>query len=164
MTGSDSISEALRAQVETFLYQEARLLDTRQFEQWLDLFAPDATYWVPLEQDQANPHQTSSIIYDDRTLLAVRVRQYSHARAHARLPVSRTCHLVGNVLIAQADASGLLVASTLVVMEYRLERQRNWAATVEHRLNHHRGGFQIASKRVNLINSEAELDGITILF
>ena len=47
--------------VEQFLYHEARLLDTGQFEAWLDLFTEDATYWLPLERDQTGPLETSSI-------------------------------------------------------------------------------------------------------
>jgi len=71
---------------EQFLYYEARLLDTQQYEEWLALFTPDATYWLPLEERQKDPIETSSIIYDDRTLLELRVKQYRHARAHARQP------------------------------------------------------------------------------
>jgi hypothetical protein len=56
------------------------------------------------------------------------------------------------------------VASTLQVVEYRGERQRLWGATVLHRLRRAQGGWMIASKRVDLVNSEAELDGIAILF
>ena len=48
--------------VEQFLYHEARLLDTQQYEAWLELFTDDATYWVPLEREQKDPFETSSII------------------------------------------------------------------------------------------------------
>ena len=81
--------------VEQFLYHEARLLDTQQYEAWLELFTDDATYWVPLERDQKDPLETSSIIHDDRTLLGLRVKQARHPRAHARLPLARTVHQVG---------------------------------------------------------------------
>jgi hypothetical protein len=50
------------------------------------------------------------------------------------------------------------------MVEYRAERQRLWAATVEHRLRRTAGGLRIAAKRVDLVNSEAELDGIACLF
>ena len=69
--------------VEQFLYHEARLLDTQQYEAWLELFTDDATYWVPLEREQEDPFETSSIIHDDRTLLGLRVKQARHPRAHA---------------------------------------------------------------------------------
>jgi len=149
---------------EQFLYHEARLLDTQQLEAWLDLFTDDATYWVPLEHGQKDPLETSSIIHDDRTLLELRVKQARHPRAHARLPLARTVHQVGNVLVVSEKASETTVASTLQVVEFRNEKQRVYGALVEHRLRRENGGFKIAHKRVDLVSSEGELDGIAILF
>jgi 3-phenylpropionate/cinnamic acid dioxygenase small subunit len=150
--------------VEQFLYHEARLLDSQQFDAWLDLFTEDAVYWVPLERNQAEGIETSSIIHDDRTLLGLRVQQVRHPRAHARLPLARTVHQVSNILVLDESGSTILVASTLNLIEWRKEKQRVWGALVEHRLRRANGGFRIARKRVDLVNSEAELDGIAILF
>jgi len=148
---------------EQFLYHEARLLDTQRYEDWLALFTDDATYWVPLEQGQKEPLETSSIIHDDRTLLELRVKQARHPRAHARLPLARTVHHVGNVMV-EDGASELKVQSTLQLVEFRNEKQRLYGALVEHRLRRVNGGFRIAHKRVDLVNSEGELDGIAVLF
>ena len=148
---------------EQFLYHEARLLDTQQLEAWLDLFTDDATYWVPLEQGQKDPLETSSIIHDDRTLLELRVKQARHPRAHARQPLARTVHQVGNILVEEGKDE-TRVHSTLQVVEFRNEKQRIYAALVEHRLRKVNGGYKIAHKRVALVNSEGELDGIAILF
>jgi len=147
---------------EQFLYYEARLLDTQQLEAWLELFTDDATYWVPLERGQKDPIETSSIIHDDRTLLELRVKQARHPRAHARLPLARTVHQVGNV-IAENSGDEIKVTSTLQVVEFRNEKQRLYGALVEHRLRPANGSFKIAHKRVELVNSEGELDGIAIL-
>jgi 3-phenylpropionate/cinnamic acid dioxygenase small subunit len=147
-----------------FLYHEARLLDTGQLEAWLDLFTEDATYWVPLERDQKEAAETSSIIHDDRTLLELRVKQARHPRAHARLPLARTVHHVGNVMLLGEENGVLRVGSTLQLVEWRNERQRLWGALVEHHLRRAGDGFKIAHKRVDLVNSEGELDGIAILF
>jgi len=155
--------EGLR-KIEGFLYREARLLDEQRLEEWLALYTEDATYWVPLEQGQADPLQTSSIIHDDRTLLDLRVRQTRHPRAHARLPLARTVHQVGNVVVSEEGKTELTVNSNLVLVEFRAERQRVWGALVEHRLRHEGDGYRIARKRVDLVNSEGELDGIAILF
>ena len=149
--------------VDQFLYHEARLLDTGQLEQWLELFTDDATYWLPLERNQQDPLGTSSIIHDDRTLLELRVKQARHPRAHARQPLARTVHQVGNIQVAESG-SDVTVHSTLQVIEFRNERQRIHGALVEHRLRRENGGYKIAHKRVDLVNSEGELDGITILF
>jgi benzoate/toluate 1,2-dioxygenase beta subunit len=150
--------------VEQFLYHEARLLDTQQLEAWLELFTEDATYWVPLERNQKDPLETSSIIHDDRTLLELRVRQARHPRAHARQPLARTVHQVGNVMVSGEKAGEITVDSTLQLVEFRNEEQRLYGALVQHRLRRANGGFKIAHKRVDLVNSEGELDGIAVLF
>lgn len=151
------------SEVEQFLYREAWLLDQGRLDEWLALFSDDATYWVPLEANQRDPLTTHSIIYDDRRLLEVRVRQTKHPRAHARMPATRTVHQVGNVRIMEDDSREIRVGSTLVAVEYRKERQRVWGALVEHRLRRAEGGLRIAAKRVDLVNSESELDGIAFL-
>ena len=149
--------------VAEFLFHEARLLDTGRLEEWLALFTNDATYWVPLERDQKDPYETSSIIHDDRTLLELRVKQARHPRAHARQPLARTVHQVSNILIEEGK-SEIKVNSTLQLVEFRNEKQRVYGALVEHRLRREGGGLKIAHKRVDLVNSEGELDGISILF
>lgn len=143
---------------EEFLFHEARLLDTQQYEEWLSLFTEDATYWVPLEQGQQDPRETSSLVYDDRTLLELRVKQLRHPRAHARAPLPRTVHQVGNIVVRD-----LVVTSTLTVVEFRNERQRLWAGLVEHRLVRNGASFRIAGKRIDLVNSEGEIEGLSIL-
>jgi len=154
----------LRSEIEQFLYHEAWLLDHGRFDEWLGLFTDDATYWIPLQANQADPLTTSSIVYDDRRLLEVRVRQFQHPRAHARVPAPRTMHQVGNVRVVEVGTPDVRVGSTLVVVEYRRERQRVWGALVEHRLRRSADGLRIAAKRIDLVNSEAELDGIVCLF
>ena len=150
--------------VEQFLYHEARLLDTGQLEAWLELFTEDATYWLPLEPGQMDAAETSSIIHDDRTLLGLRVKQARHPRAHARLPLARTIHQIGNIEVFRENSSEVKVNSTLILIEFRSEKQRVWGALVEHRLRRAGDSFRIARKRVDLANSEGELDGIAILF
>ena len=154
----------LRAEIEQLLYHEASLLDHGRLDEWLGLFTDDATYWIPLQENQADPLATSSMVYDDRRLLEVRVRQFQHSRAHARTPAPRTVHQIGNVQVVETEGPEVRVASTLVLIEYRRERQRVWGALVEHRLRRTAGGLRIAAKRVELVNSEAELDGVVCIF
>src|SRR5215471_6634798 len=161
---ASATSVETRSEVEQFLYHEAWLLDRRRLDEWLSLFANDATYWIPLQADQSDPLTASSIVYDDRRLLEVRVRQFQHPRAHARVPAPRTVHQVSNVRVLEADGRDTRVGSTLVLVEYRRERQRVWGAVVEHRLRRTAHGLRIAAKRVDLVNSEAELDGIVCIF
>ena len=75
---------------EQFLLLEARLLDEARFDEWLALFTPEASYWVPSEPGQADPLETVSLIYDDRRLLETRVRRLASPRIYSQEPRSRT--------------------------------------------------------------------------
>ncbi|HEY6993707.1 MAG TPA: aromatic-ring-hydroxylating dioxygenase subunit beta, partial [Xanthobacteraceae bacterium] len=114
-----------RAPIEAFLIHEARLLDERRFREWMELFAEDGTYWLPAAPDQESPLDQASLFYDDRELMRTRVERLEHPRIHVQTPPSRTAHLVGNMIIEQADeARGeVLVGSTVIMVEYRDEAQ-----------------------------------------
>ena len=91
------------------------------------------------------------------------MKQLRHPRAHARQPLARTVHHVGNVVELGRANGELRIGSTLTVVEFRHEKQRLYGALVEHRLRPEGDTFRIAHKRVDLVNSEGELDGIAIL-
>lgn len=140
---------------------EARLLDEAKFDDWLALFTADGWYWVPSQPGQDNPHDTVSLIYDDRRLLETRVRRLASPRMYSQEPRSRTSRIVGNPTIEEGDGSACTVRSKLIMVEYRREQQRLFAGTVWHRLVLIDGAIRIAWKRVDLINCDAPLDGIT---
>jgi len=149
---------------ERFLLHEAQLLDDGKFDDWLALFTPDAWYWVPSEPDQDNPHDTVSLIYDDRRLLETRVRRLASPRIYSQEPRSRSSRIVSNVSIENGDNNGCTVRSKFLMVEYRRETQRLFAGTAFHRLVQTDGLILIASKRVDLLNCDAPLDGIVVPF
>ncbi len=151
---------------EHFLIHEARLLDERRFEDWLALFTEDGWYWVPIEPDQANPHDTVSLIYDDRRLLETRIRRLAHPKAHAQSPASRTSRIIANVTAEDgtSDGADLVVRSKFQMIEYRRDKQRLFAGTSRHGLVAAGGGYRIRWKRVDLVNCDSMHDGINVPF
>jgi ethylbenzene dioxygenase subunit beta len=149
---------------EQFLLHEARLLDDGRFDDWLALFTADAWYWVPSEPDQADPVETVSLIYDDRRLLETRVRRLASPRMYSQEPRSRTSRIIANVTIEETGRQFVTARSKFMMIEYRRERQRVFGGTALHRLVNIGGRIMIAWKRVNLVNCDAPMDGITVPF
>jgi 3-phenylpropionate/cinnamic acid dioxygenase small subunit len=149
---------------ERFLLHEARLLDEARFDDWLSLFTPDGWYWVPSEPNQDNPHETVSLIYDDRRLLETRVRRLASPRIYSQEPRSRTSRIIGNVSVEESSTHACTVRSKFVMIEYRRESQRLFAGTAFHHLVQADGAIRIAFKRVDLVNCDAPLDGIVVPF
>jgi len=153
-----------RARFEEFLIAEPRLLDERRFRDWMELFTEDGTYWVPSVPGQASPFDQASLFYDDRDLMRTRVERLEHPRIHVQTPPSRTAHLVGNVLVEQADeAKGeYVIGSTVIVVEYRDDAQRIFAGRQHHRLRRDGASFRIVQKRVDLINCDSAFEAIAV--
>src|SRR5689334_19723521 len=128
---------------EQFLVHEARLLDDGKFDDWLALFTPDAWYWVPSEPDQPDPHQTVSLIYDDRRLLETRVRRLASPRMYSQEPRSRTSRIVANVTVEETGPDHVVVRSKLMLIEFRRNEQRLFGGTCLHRLVRRDGHFRI---------------------
>lgn len=151
-------------EIEAFLAHEARLLDERRYEDWLALFTEDGWYWVPLEEGQADPKETVSLMYDDRRLLETRVRRLAQGKLHIQEPKSRTSRMVTNVAIEARDDAGATVRSKFIVTEYRRGAQLTYAGTYFHKLVRAGGQFRIAWKKVELINSEDALPALVVPF
>jgi 3-phenylpropionate/cinnamic acid dioxygenase small subunit len=152
------------AECAAFLVHEAELLDERKFEDWLALFTENAWYWVPTEPDQDSPFTTVSLMYDDRKLLETRVRRLVSPRLHAQEPRSRTSRIVANVTLRERRPAAALVRSKFMMVEYRRGDQRLFAGTCFHELVRSGGGLRIASKRVDLVNCDAPMEGLVIPF
>jgi benzoate/toluate 1,2-dioxygenase beta subunit len=162
--GAHGGAVADRAALADFVIEEARLLDARRFRDWMALFADDGTYWVPAVPDQQSPFDQASLFYDDRDLMKTRIDRLEHPRIHVQTPPSRTAHLVGNVVIEEADeGSGeYLLGSTVIMVEYRDDTQRIFAGRQRHRLRRDGAGFRIVQKRVDLINCDGAFEAMAV--
>jgi benzoate/toluate 1,2-dioxygenase beta subunit len=90
------------ATIAAFLYREARLLDDRQWDEWLQLYAEDVSYWMPAWDDDdqltEDPQSEISLIYyPSRGGLEDRVFRIKTERSGASTPEPRTSHNVSNI-------------------------------------------------------------------
>ena len=145
------------AEIGAFLYREADLLDAGDLHGWRDLFAEDGTYWMPVAPDQDDPLGHISILYEDRMMMAIRAENFGHRLAASMEYPVRCSHILGNVrlLDSSADGAEVTVKSNFQAVLYYRE-QRVFAGTCTHKLRRVDDGWNIAQKRVDLINCDAE--------
>ena len=82
------IGAAERAELEAFVYREARLADESAYDEWESLLADDMHYWVPVGAADYDPSTRLSFINDNRRRLATRLRQLRSGQRHAQTPPS----------------------------------------------------------------------------
>jgi benzoate/toluate 1,2-dioxygenase beta subunit len=147
-----------------FAFEEARLLDTGRFEDWVDLFAEDGVYWVPSQPGQTSPEGTLSLFHETRPLLQLRARRLAHPQTHIQAPPVRTHHHLNNLSGADLGDGLYLLRSLLLMVEWRNGEQRLFSAACEHRLRREAAGLRIVAKRVDLLNADAPHRAFAIPF
>ncbi|MFJ5960761.1 benzoate 1,2-dioxygenase small subunit [Arthrobacter sp. KFRI-F3372] len=111
--------------VRAFLYREARLLDDRQFDEWLDCYHQDSEFWMPawdvddqLTQDPQN--EISLIYYDNRGGIEDRVFRIKTDRSSATsLPEPRTGHNITDVEVMANDGGRVEVRFNWYTLYFR---------------------------------------------
>src|SRR5262249_1410667 len=125
----------LKADIEDFYYHEADLLDERCYRDWLDLFADDISYFMPIPpnvkfgqhaaRENTKRGEGMSWFDEDKWTLTKRVDQILTGVHYAEEPLSRITHMVSNVQIKGARphidaAQELDVASRFLIYQNRV--------------------------------------------
>lgn len=147
-----------------FVYHEARLIDEGRFDEWLDLWAPDSHYWVPLDYAQTDPKLVTSLLYEDAFLRKLRVERLKGERTFSQKPKSRCLHVLNRPDVDQADPSAgpMITVTRMHYVETRLDDQFLLAATARHELALVDGALKIQLKRVDLLNCDAAFGNIQL--
>jgi 3-phenylpropionate/cinnamic acid dioxygenase small subunit len=147
-----------------FVYREARLLDEKRYDEWYELFTEDGFYWVPLAPGQVDPLDHTSLAYEDRLLLKLRIERLQSPRAFSQQPASRCHHLLQMPEVESSDPSGNehIVRTQCLYTETHGDEQQMYACTVFHTLTVEGSTLKMRLKRVNLLNCDAALPSIQL--
>jgi len=111
---------------ERLLYDEAYLLDSRRFHEWLELLAPDLRYWAPVradiprEQEREDEACRLPLFDETKATLSLRISRLDTGLAWVENPPTRTRRFVTNITAEQNEQDGLvLVRSNLMVFRSR---------------------------------------------
>jgi benzoate/toluate 1,2-dioxygenase beta subunit len=127
--------------VRAFLYREARLLDDRQFDEWLECYHPDSEFWMPawdvddqLTQDPQN--EISLIYYDNRGGIEDRVFRIKTDRSSATsLPEPRTGHNITDIEVMANDGGKVEVRFNWFTLYFRYNTTDTYFGTSYYTVN-----------------------------
>ena len=151
------MSNDLLRRCEALLFEEARRLDKREWDEWMDLYLPDATFWIPMWDDEYTltddpQSQLSLMWYPDRSGLEDRIFRIRTGRSSASTPLPRTVHLFSNIEAQAADGDDVQVYANGEVMSYRHKEALSFYCHYEYGLRETDAGLKIASKKVVVAN------------
>jgi len=157
-----------RAEVEQFLYREARLADESQYDEWEALWTDDALYWVPVGGQGGDPRREMSVIYDNRNRISTRLKQLRTGRRYAQAPQSNLRRLISNIEflggVPNPDgAIDLEVGANFLVIESRARDTHLWGGRVTYRLRRDGDTLRLVYKKVVLVDNDRPLPTLGFL-
>lgn len=175
----------LICEVEQFLYREARLLDERQFYEWLQLFTDDVRYWMVTRSnlyprsskaiailnpgrnvDETADEDGLAILDETKKTLEGRIARLETGMAWAEDPPSRTRHLIANIEVAPSHNSPELeVYSNFIVYRNRSETEQDFYVGMRRdALRHVDGALRISSRKITLDQNVLVAKNVSIFF
>jgi benzoate/toluate 1,2-dioxygenase beta subunit len=151
-----------RGDAEDFLYRQAEYIDTRDYEAWINLFMPNATYWIPARAGDTDPKTQLSFLFDDVPSMAARCERLLDHGTGGQQPITRSSHVIGNVrIVATSDDGSVVVRSRFHVTQFRRDAFKHYVGSYTHHLARcDEGDWKIRSQRVDLIDSDGIHDAI----
>jgi benzoate/toluate 1,2-dioxygenase beta subunit len=145
-------------EVEQFLYRQSELLDTKQWQAWIDLFADDGVYWMPADPGHKHWDGVPSIFAEDKNLMNVRMKRVLHPDAWSQRPLWGTNHVVSNAILENNSPDEIIVRSRFHMLELRRDDVRHFAGAYRHHLKKTTDGYRIKLQRVDMTNAQATYD------
>jgi 3-phenylpropionate/cinnamic acid dioxygenase small subunit len=165
----------LHHEIETFLYNEAELLDERRYDEWINLIADDIHYYMPMRRNvkygdwkRENTSDEAEISWFDegKATLAGRVRQINTGLHWAEEPVSRVCHVVSNVQILDVQGDEVRVKSRFIVYRNRLQDETDFFVGKREDVLRRDAetGWKVASRKITLDQNVLLAKNVTVFF
>ncbi len=140
-----------------FLYREARFLDDRQWDEWVECYAENVEYWMPCWTDDdelsKDPQtEVSLIYYPNRHGLEDRVFRIKTERSSASLPETRTNHAVTNIEVLADRGDEVDVRYNFHTLCHRYRKTDTYFGVIYVTLKKVADDLKISKKKIVLKN------------
>lgn len=146
-----------------FVWMEADMLDHAEFQPWLDLWAHDGLYIVPIDPDAEDFTNTLNYAHDDADMRAKRVARLTGGQSVSTQPRARTVRNVSRLRVLRDEAGVLTLRGAQDLRDFRKDAFHQHTADVTWELVRHGEGWRIRRKVVRLINSTDTLPIVSYL-
>ncbi len=165
MNNTDSLqgfSEPL-AKAIAFIWQEAELLDRKDYANWSALWSEDGHYVVPIDPNATDFAAQLNYAYDDARMRKLRIERLTSGFAMSAADASATVRTVSRFVPVHLSAGLVEVNSAQILVGYKRQAHTMFVANLTHRIRFGAEGPRLEQKVVRLINSTDALNALGFL-
>ena len=155
------MSPRIDLEVSALVLNEARLIDLKRWDEWLSLYTEDAVFWMPTWRDEAStnedPEFELNLMYlKVRAGLEDRIYRLDSGDSFASVPLDRTTHVIGGVLVTGGDTERIDAQASWIVHTYGYHGTTTRSGSYEYQLRRSAEGLRIARKKIIMIDDRLE--------
>ncbi len=172
MDGQHLVDDQICREIERFLVYEARLLDNRKYQEWLDLKTEDIVYSIPVRVTKYSNggdefHGLMTHVDDNRHILEMRIKRLYTDAAYAEDPPSRTRHFISNFEIKKGEKENEYEVNTYVLLYRSRGSTPDYSILTGERkdvLRKEDGKWKVARRVVLLDQSTLNISNLSVFF
>lgn len=147
--------------IEQFLYQLSAFCDVQDWDNYVEMYAPEAEYHIPQWKSEhvhaTNPKREMSLLYyPNRDGLEDRIFRIRTGKSAASNPMPRTLHLINNVRYQEDSEGNVEVQYSWVTHYYRFGESSHFFGRATCRLKPQGDSWQITYKQVIVLNDKID--------
>lgn len=146
-----------------FIWQEAALLDRKDYQAWGELWADDGHYIVPIDPDTTDFAASLNYVYDDARMRKLRIERFASGFSMSAADSATTVRTVSRFTAGASEGDVVEVHSAQLLAAYKRGATTMFAANLAHRIRFTADGPKLVQKVVRLINSQDALNALGFL-
>lgn len=136
------------------VWQEAALLDAKDYHTWESLYTDDALYVVPIDPDTDDFAASLNMVYDDKRMRRLRVERMMQGYSPSAVAAARTVRIVSRFTVESVDDTSVTLRSAQILNAFKRDKFSTIGAEMTHRVVLAEDGDRIALKVARLVDSE----------
>lgn len=146
-----------------FIWQEAALLDRKDYKRWADLWSNDGVYVIPIDRHTTDFAGSLNYAYDDARMRKLRIERLTSGLSMSVVDSATTVRTVSRFLAEGVDENAITVSSAQVIVGYKRGQHTLYAADLSHTVKFENGVPKLQQKVIRLVNSEDALNALGFL-
>jgi 3-phenylpropionate/cinnamic acid dioxygenase small subunit len=146
-----------------FIWQEAELLDRKDYAAWNQLWSEDGYYIVPIDPDTTDYASQLNYVYDDARMRQLRMERFTSGYSMSAADSATTVRTVSRFTLAKSEGDEIEVHSAQILAAYKRGTTTLFAGNLTHRIRMTAEGPKLLQKVVRLVNSQDALNALGYL-
>lgn len=136
------------------VWQEAALLDAKDYQAWESMYTDEAMYVVPIDPDVEDFESALNLVYDDKRMRRLRVERMLQGFSASAVAAARTVRVVSRFTVHEVSDAEVTLKSAQILNAFKRDKFSTIGAELTHKIALAEDGDKISLKVARLIDSE----------